>query len=111
MGAQKLIRAEFLYIEGAQKLIRAIFSTLLRTQGAQKLVRAEFSTNKVVNYIGICMVKWLFARNDVIIEKAMSHILRTTQVFDLQVFLFTFKSRLLSKYHAPKNNFAISVPL
>ena len=47
MGAQKLIRAEFLYIEGAQKLIRAIFSTLLRTQGAQKLVRAEFSTNKV----------------------------------------------------------------
>ena len=58
----------------------------------------------IVNYIVICMVKWLFARNDVIIEKAMSHILRTRQAFDLTcgVFLFTFKSGLLLKYHAPK---------
>ena len=47
MGAEKLIHAEILKIEGAQKLIRSIFSTLLRTKGAQKLVRAEFSTNKV----------------------------------------------------------------
>ena len=56
----------------------------------------------IVNYIGICMLKWLFARNDVIIEKAMSHILRTRQAFDLRVFLFIFKSGVLSKYFAPK---------
>ena len=48
MGAQKLIPTKFLYAQGAQKLICAIFSTLLRTKGAQKLVRAEFSTNEVV---------------------------------------------------------------
>ena len=47
MGAQKLIRAEILEIEGAQKLIPALFSTLLRTKGAQKLVPTLFSTNKV----------------------------------------------------------------
>ena len=48
MGVQKLIHTEFLYMLGAQKLICAKFSTLLRNQGAHKLIRAEFSTNKVV---------------------------------------------------------------
>ena len=47
MGAQKLIRAEIFEIEGAQKLIPTLFSTLLRTKGVQKLVPTLFSTNKV----------------------------------------------------------------
>ena len=49
MDAQKLIQTEFLYVQGAQKLMRAKFSTLVRTQGAQKLVCAEFSTNEVIS--------------------------------------------------------------
>ena len=51
MGAQKLIHTEFLYTQGAQKLIPTKFSTLLRTQGAQKFIRTKFSTNKVVSEI------------------------------------------------------------
>ena len=58
LGAQKLIRAEMLFIEGTQKLSGATFSAQLCTQGAQQLVRATFSTNKVLHIDIPGMIWW-----------------------------------------------------
>ena len=51
------------------------------------------------------MLKWLFARNDVIIEKAMAHILRTGQAFDLRFFCSLLNREYCRNILLPENRF------